>query len=216
MVSVFLSGRPLWVNPEINASDAFVAAFLPGGEGGGIADVLLPQGGRRGELRFPRQASLQLAEARRPEPLNVGDKGYDPLFAFGYGLRYGQKATSRAFGGAARGRRPARRRAVRPRHRAAGWSFGLSPQVRGPIEGRRPPRPGRFAAAHLDRERSGNGARPRQSAARPFARNNRPAQPGHRLSRRSAPTAPVTLEHGAGVGADRRGAARAPPGNGGR
>ena len=40
IVSVFLSGRPLWVNPEINASDAFVAAWLPGSEGEGIADVL--------------------------------------------------------------------------------------------------------------------------------------------------------------------------------
>jgi beta-glucosidase len=33
VVSVFLSGRPMWVNPELNASDAFVAAFLPGSEG---------------------------------------------------------------------------------------------------------------------------------------------------------------------------------------
>ena len=31
----------MWVNPEINASDAFVAAWLPGSEGGGIADVIL-------------------------------------------------------------------------------------------------------------------------------------------------------------------------------
>ena len=37
---VFLSGRPLWVNPELNASDAFVAAWLPGSEGEGVADVL--------------------------------------------------------------------------------------------------------------------------------------------------------------------------------
>jgi beta-glucosidase len=40
VVSVFLSGRPLWVNPELNASTAFVAAWLPGSEGGGVADVL--------------------------------------------------------------------------------------------------------------------------------------------------------------------------------
>ena len=39
VVSVFLSGRPLWVNPEINASDAFVAAFLPGSEGGGVVQL---------------------------------------------------------------------------------------------------------------------------------------------------------------------------------
>jgi beta-glucosidase len=40
VVSVFLSGRPMWVNPELNASDAFVAAWLPGSEGGGVADLL--------------------------------------------------------------------------------------------------------------------------------------------------------------------------------
>src|SRR6185437_15995416 len=40
VVSVFLSGRPLWVNPELNASNAFLAAWLPGSEGEGIADVL--------------------------------------------------------------------------------------------------------------------------------------------------------------------------------
>ena len=40
MVSVFLSGRPLWTNPEINSSDSFIAAWLPGSEGGGIAEML--------------------------------------------------------------------------------------------------------------------------------------------------------------------------------
>src|SRR5207253_10829176 len=39
VVAVFLSGRPMWVNPELNASDAFVAAFLPGGEEIGRAHV---------------------------------------------------------------------------------------------------------------------------------------------------------------------------------
>lgn len=49
-VTVFLSGRPLWTNPEINASNAFVAAWLPGSEGGGIADVLI--GDANGKPRF--------------------------------------------------------------------------------------------------------------------------------------------------------------------
>ena len=40
VVSVFISGRPLWTNPEINSSDAFVAAWLPGSEPGGITDLL--------------------------------------------------------------------------------------------------------------------------------------------------------------------------------
>ncbi len=85
VVSVFLSGRPMWVNPEINASDAFVAAWLPGSEGGGVSDLLFrsdPAFDFTGKLAFswPKLAS----EAT----LNVGDRGYDPLFAYGYGLSY--------------------------------------------------------------------------------------------------------------------------------
>jgi beta-glucosidase len=91
VVAVFLSGRPLWVNREINAADAFVAAWLPGSEGGGIADVLLrkPDGGIQydfhGKLSFswPRTAT-QYAN-------NVGQKHYNPQFAFGYGLTYADK-----------------------------------------------------------------------------------------------------------------------------
>ncbi|NJC07306.1 glycoside hydrolase family 3 protein [Polymorphobacter fuscus] len=81
-VAVFLSGRPLWVNPWINAADAFVAAWLPGSEGGGVADVLFGKADFTGKLPFswPRTAT----QTR----LNVGDPGYDPLFAFGYGLSY--------------------------------------------------------------------------------------------------------------------------------
>jgi beta-glucosidase len=40
-VALFLSGRPRWMNAWINASDAFVVAWLPGTEGAGVADVLL-------------------------------------------------------------------------------------------------------------------------------------------------------------------------------
>lgn len=88
VVSLFLSGRPMWVNAEINASDAFVAAFLPGTEGGGVADVLFrkPDGGIahdfKGTLSFswPKRPDQFVLDRRRP--------GYDPLFAFGYGLTY--------------------------------------------------------------------------------------------------------------------------------
>ena len=77
-VSVFLSGRPMWVNPELNASDAFVAAFLPGGEGGGIADVIFRKARRARALRFPRQAELQLAQARRPDAAQRRRQGLRP------------------------------------------------------------------------------------------------------------------------------------------
>ncbi|MGZ2411112.1 beta-glucosidase [Sphingomonas sp. F9_3S_D5_B_2] len=89
-VSIFLSGRPMWVNPELNASDAFIAAFLPGGEGGGIADVIFrkPTGGIANDFR----GKLSYSWPKRADQtaLNVGDADYDPLFAFGHGLRYGQ------------------------------------------------------------------------------------------------------------------------------
>jgi beta-glucosidase len=91
VVSIFLSGRPMWVNPEINASDAFVAAFLPGGEGGGISDVIFRRADGRSNTDFRGKLSYSWPKRSDQTPLNVGDKGYDPLFAFGYGLKYGQK-----------------------------------------------------------------------------------------------------------------------------
>lgn len=79
-VSVFLSGRAMWVNPFLNASDAFVAAWLPGSEGGGVADLLFGEADFRGTLPYswPR-SSDQTA-------VNVGDADYDPLFPYGFGL----------------------------------------------------------------------------------------------------------------------------------
>jgi beta-glucosidase len=87
-VSVFLSGRPMWVNPELNASDAFVAAFLPGSEGGGVADVLFKD--KAGQVRNDFHGKLSYSWPKRADqtPLNRGDANYDPLFAYGYGLTY--------------------------------------------------------------------------------------------------------------------------------
>ena len=83
VVSVFLSGRPMWTNPEINDSDAFVAAWLPGSEGGGIADLLFrtdPSYTFTGRLSFAWPASA------------VHSEEAEPLFALGYGLDYGDSA----------------------------------------------------------------------------------------------------------------------------
>ncbi|MFT3763553.1 MAG: glycoside hydrolase family 3 N-terminal domain-containing protein [Pseudoxanthomonas sp.] len=88
VVAVFLSGRPLWVNREINAADAFVAAWLPGSEGAGVADVLLR--GADGKPQYDFHGKLSFSWPRRADQYanNVGQAGYDPQFAFGYGLTY--------------------------------------------------------------------------------------------------------------------------------
>ncbi|WP_163233768.1 glycoside hydrolase family 3 protein [Caulobacter rhizosphaerae] len=91
VVGVFLSGRPLWVNPEINASDAFVAAWLPGSEGGGIADVLIGDKAGKPRTDFHGKLSFSWPKTAGQFTLNRGDKNYDPQFAYGYGLTYASK-----------------------------------------------------------------------------------------------------------------------------
>jgi beta-glucosidase len=87
VVAVFLSGRPLWVNPELNAADSFVAAWLPGPEGGGIADVLFRA--PNGTVPYDFRGKLPMSWPRSPKPPAVDDvAGERPLFAFGYGLTY--------------------------------------------------------------------------------------------------------------------------------
>ena len=87
-VAVFISGRPLYVNPELNSANAFLAAWLPGSEGGGVADVLFTDA--EGAVRHDFSGKLSFSWPARPDQarLNVGDENYDPLFAYGYGLTY--------------------------------------------------------------------------------------------------------------------------------
>jgi beta-glucosidase len=76
LVAVFLSGRPRVVDQEINAVDAFVAAWLPGTEGAGVADVLI--GDARGASRYPFTGRLPFSW-----PAAAGHARY----ARGFGLR---------------------------------------------------------------------------------------------------------------------------------
>ena len=92
-VAVFLTGRPMWVNPELNASDAFVVAWPPGTEGGGVADVLFRGAGGRMDDDFRGTLSFSWPGHALHAPLNVGDADYAPLFPYGFGLRYADPAT---------------------------------------------------------------------------------------------------------------------------
>nr|6JGL_A Chain A, BETA-D-GLUCAN GLUCOHYDROLASE ISOENZYME EXO1 [Hordeum vulgare subsp. vulgare]6JGN_A Chain A, BETA-D-GLUCAN GLUCOHYDROLASE ISOENZYME EXO1 [Hordeum vulgare subsp. vulgare]6JGO_A Chain A, BETA-D-GLUCAN GLUCOHYDROLASE ISOENZYME EXO1 [Hordeum vulgare subsp. vulgare]6JGP_A Chain A, BETA-D-GLUCAN GLUCOHYDROLASE ISOENZYME EXO [Hordeum vulgare subsp. vulgare] len=78
--TVLISGRPVVVQPLLAASDALVAAWLPGSEGQGVTDALFGDFGFTG--RLPRTWFKSVDQL----PMNVGDAHYDPLFRLGYGL----------------------------------------------------------------------------------------------------------------------------------
>jgi beta-glucosidase len=82
VVAVLLSGRPMIIGDVLAKCDAFVAAWLPGTEGHGVADVLFGDHRPTGKLSFswPR-TTAQI-------PVNVGERGYDPLFRYGFGLTF--------------------------------------------------------------------------------------------------------------------------------
>jgi len=83
VVAVLLSGRPLIINEALSRCDAFVAAWLPGTEGQGVADVLFGDYKPTGKLSFSWPRSMAQI------PINVGDQNYDPLFKYGFGLTFG-------------------------------------------------------------------------------------------------------------------------------
>lgn len=89
-VAVFLSGRPMWVNPEMNAADAFVAAWLPGTAGQGVADVLVADQAGKAAHDFKGRLSFSWPNSSYQTGVNKGDAEYAPLFAYGYGLSYSQ------------------------------------------------------------------------------------------------------------------------------
>jgi len=86
VVAVFVTGRPLFVSPEINAVDAFVVAWLPGTEGAGVADVLLRAAGGTMAHDFRGKLSFSWPKSPSQVALNRGEPGYDPLFPYGFGL----------------------------------------------------------------------------------------------------------------------------------
>jgi beta-glucosidase len=81
------------VNPELNASDAFVAAWLPGTEGGGIADVLIAGADGKPRHDFHGKLSFSWPRTAAQLELNKGQANYAPLFPLGYGLTYASAMT---------------------------------------------------------------------------------------------------------------------------
>jgi beta-glucosidase len=82
VVVILISGRPLIINDAIKKADAFIAAWLPGTEGQGVADVLFGDYKPIGKLSYTWPRSIEQV------PINLGDEDYDPLFEYGFGLTY--------------------------------------------------------------------------------------------------------------------------------
>ncbi|MCA1613730.1 MAG: glycoside hydrolase family 3 C-terminal domain-containing protein [Acidobacteria bacterium] len=82
VVAVLVTGRPLILEPILAKCDAVVAAWLPGTEGQGVADVLF------GDYRPTGKLSFSWPRTNEQIPVNVGDRPYNPLFRYGFGLSY--------------------------------------------------------------------------------------------------------------------------------
>ncbi|WAJ70804.1 glycoside hydrolase family 3 protein [Catenovulum adriaticum] len=95
VVSIFISGRPMWVNAELNASDAFVAAWLPGSEGSAVADVLFTDSSTQVQHDFVGKLSFSWPNSATQQ-VNRFDKNKTALFDYGYGLTYQTRSNNTA------------------------------------------------------------------------------------------------------------------------
>jgi beta-glucosidase len=82
LVVLVISGRPLVLGDVLDKADAVVAAWLPGSEGGGVADVLY------GVVRPVGKLSFSWPRTMAQVPIHAGATPYDPQFPYGYGLTY--------------------------------------------------------------------------------------------------------------------------------
>ena len=186
VATVFFSGRPLYVNKELNRSDAFVAAWLPGTEGDGVADLLVkgPDAARasRGTLSYSWPATpVPDAAERRRRGLRAAVQAR---------LRPAQRPEgdrAAAAGGVGRAlRRQRRRRARRPRSSSCSSartstpykSYIGSPDNWGGTRARQRPERG-------DRAHEHRGARPQTSTS-----SRTPARSRGRAARASSTCSP--------------------------
>jgi beta-glucosidase len=85
-ISLFISGRPLWVNRELNLSDAFVAVWLPGSEGNGIADLLFEPLPGHAAHDFTGRLSFSWPATAMPVTFGSDSAVHGALFPRGFGL----------------------------------------------------------------------------------------------------------------------------------
>lgn len=82
VVALIVSGRPVLITQRLAQADAWIAAWLPGTEGDGVADVLF------GDHKPSGKLSHSWPRTQAQTNSNFGDPGYDPLFALGHGLTF--------------------------------------------------------------------------------------------------------------------------------
>ena len=86
IITILISGRPMVTTKQINQSDAFIAAWLPGSEGDGIAEVLFGEYNFTGKL--PHSWPQSVENFKDKFGPNFWDKSIKPLFEFGFGMKY--------------------------------------------------------------------------------------------------------------------------------
>lgn len=82
VVAIIVSGRPVLITDHLANADAWIAAWLPGTEGDGIAEVLF------GDFNFTGTLSHSWPQTEEQANVNKHDAGFTPLFPYGHGLTY--------------------------------------------------------------------------------------------------------------------------------
>ena len=88
VISLFITGRPLIVDEEINISDAFVTIWQPGTSVEGINDVIFSNLDNSVNHDFKGKLPYSWPSVSSSNPLNYGDQNYQPKYEYGFGLSY--------------------------------------------------------------------------------------------------------------------------------
>jgi beta-glucosidase len=82
VVAIIVSGRPVLITEQLANADAWIAAWLPGTEGNGVAEVLF------GDHNFTGKLAHSWPQTEEQANMNKDDTGFTPLFPYGHGLQY--------------------------------------------------------------------------------------------------------------------------------